>query len=316
MNSFRTEIPVESFPFEIDYKSKFMFLGSCFSDNMSQKTIQAGFSAFANPFGVLYNPISIKNGLDILMKNKKSLSKNLIQNQGLFHSFSHHGSFSKATKEEVLNEINASTKEHSKILRSCNYLFITFGTSYVYRYKKTQKIVSNCHKLPTKEFEHFALSTEEIVKEYKELILNLKLINPELKIIFTVSPVRHWKDGAHENQISKSILHLSINELQKQFDHVHYFPSYEIMMDDLRDYRFYADDMIHISRQAVDYIYEFFQKSFYSPLTIKVEKKVLKLKQALNHRPFNPETEEHQLFMKSTKQKINQLKQEYPDIIF
>ena len=142
----------------------------------------------------------------------------------------------------------------------------------------------------------------------------LKAQNPNLKIIFTVSPVRHWKDGAHENQISKSVLHLAINELQNEFDFAHYFPSYELVMDDLRDYRFYASDMIHINSQAVDYIYQYFQESFYSEDTFKTEKQVLKLKQALNHRPFNPETKEHKEFVRKTNEKIEKLKQNYPEI--
>ncbi len=311
---FRTEIKAEAYSFDISYRSKVLFLGSCFSDNISQKLINGGFSITANPFGVLYNPISINNAFDMLLEEKSFDEKDLIQNNGLYHSFSHHGSFSKKTKEETLNLINNKIKENSDLLETVNVVFITFGTAYVYRYLKTQEIVSNCHKISEKEFEHFALTIEEIVSIYKILLDKLKSKNSNIKIIFTVSPIRHWKDGAHGNQLSKATLHLAIFELQKQFDFVYYYPSYEIIMDDLRDYRFYADNMIHINSQAINYIYQHFRKSFYSDKTKSIEQQVLKLKQAQNHRPFNSETKEHRNFIQKTKQKIEQLLLKYPEI--
>ncbi len=313
--NFRTPIHPKSFPFDINHKSKLIFFGSCFSDNISQKLINGGFSATANPFGVLYNPISVKNGIDTLLKEKQFDEKDLVQYNGLYHSFLHHGSFSSVSAEDLLEKINNSNKTGIEILKNTNVIFITFGTAYVYRYLKTNKIVSNCHKIPAKEFEHFALTIEDIVLEYQTILEQLKSLTPNIKIVFTVSPVRHWKDGAHENQLSKSILHIAISELEKQFDFVYYYPSYELIMDDLRDYRFYSKDMVHINPQAVDYIYQHFQDSFYSAETKAIEQQVLKLKQALNHRPFNPNTKVHQEFLERTKDKIIQLKQEYPEII-
>ena len=309
---FRTEVPIQKFPFEIDFKSKLLFLGSCFSDNIYQKLKTGGFSVTTNPFGVLYNSISIKNGLEILLENKEFTKPDLVQQNGLYHSFLHHGSFSDISEENILEKINNSVKENSKTLEETTVAFITFGTAYVYDHQG--QIVSNCHKLPAKEFKHYRLGVEEIVSEYKILLEKLKAQNSELKIVFTVSPIRHWKDGAHENQLSKSVLHLAIAELQKQFNFVYYYPSYEIVMDDLRDYRFYAEDLVHLTQQAVDYIYEHFQNSFYTDKTKSTEKQVLKLKQALNHRPFNPEVSEHQVFVEKTKTKIELLKREYPEI--
>jgi len=314
--SFRTKIPIKQFLFDIEYKSKLLFIGSCFSDNISQKLINSGFSVIGNPFGVLYNPLSIKNVFKILLEKKVFSEDDLVQNQGLYHSFSHHGSFSRDTKQETLVQINTSIEENLELLKTTEIVFITFGTAYVYRDLNSQQIVSNCHKIPAKEFDHFRLTVEEIVQEYKSLLPKLKAQNPNIRIVFTVSPVRHWKDGAHENQLSKAILHLAITELQKQFDFVHYFPSYELVMDDLRDYRFYTDDMIHINSQAVDYIYKYFKASFFSEETVKLEKQVLKLKQALKHRPFNPNTKEHIAFVEKTRVKIERLKKDYPDINF
>lgn len=311
---FRTEIPTEPFPFEIDYQSQLMFMGSCFSDNIGQKIINSGFSAHINPFGVLYNPISLKNGLDILMTRKTFTKSDLIQSHGLFHSFSHHGSFSRSSETESLKLINNTTQIYAKKLSHCNILFLTFGTAFVYQYKDSQSIVSNCHKIPAKAFNRFSLSPQDIINSYQTLIKELKSFNPKLKIVFTVSPIRHWKNGAHENQLSKAKLLLAIDALVQQYEFTYYYPSYELVMDDLRDYRFYSDDLVHLNTQAVDYIYQHFQNSFFSKETKQIKARVYKLKQALNHRPFNTETKEYQDFLKSTQEKIALLKATYPEI--
>jgi hypothetical protein len=289
-------------------------MGSCFSDNISQKLIDGGFNANANPFGVLYNPASIKNGLEILLNQQLFSENDLIEDHGLFHSFSHHSSFSETEASKVLKNINANTKAYHEHLKATDILFITFGTSFVYQYKATKEIVSNCHKLPSKVFNRFSLSVDDIVESYQTLLQNIRNINPNIKFVFTVSPIRHWKDGAHENQLSKARLLLAIEQLEKSLDFVHYYPSYELVMDDLRDYRFYADDLVHLNKQAVDYIYGHFQASFFRQETIKLEARVNKLKLALRHRPFNPDTKEHQAFIKSTKEKIEALKVEFPEI--
>ena len=314
MSLFRTIIPAKKYPFNLNYKSKILFLGSCFSDHISQKLTHSGFSITANPFGVLYNPISIKNAFNILLDNKIFTENDLVEHQGLYHSFSHHSSFSGISKEQTLTKINDTITSQTKLLKEANLIFITFGTAYVYRYKKNNAIVSNCHKLPSQEFEHFSLTVDNIVAEYKILLSKLKTIIPHLNIVFTVSPIRHWKDGAHENQLSKSVLHLAIAKLQDEFNFVHYYPSYELVMDDLRDYRFYTEDMMHLNSQAIDYIYQHFRESFFSDNTQIIEKQVVKLKRALNHRAFNPDTKEHKAFLKSTKQKIEQLLLKYPEI--
>lgn len=311
---FRTEIPVGKYPFDLDYQSKILFLGSCFSDNVSKLLIQSGFSVKSNPFGVLYNPISIKNALELLIEKKRFKSEDLFLHNGAYHSFSHHGSFSDASEDKALEKINTEIDTNHQYLKEADILFITLGTAYVYQDVKTESIVSNCHKLPAKNFNHFALTADEISTEYKSLIEKLKVINPKIKLVFTVSPIRHWKDGAHENQLSKATLHLAISQLQKELGGVFYYPSYELVMDDLRDYRFYSDDLVHLNSQAVSYIYEHFQNTFYSEQSKLIEKRVLKLKQALNHRAFSPESKEHQEFLQNTEDKIEQLKKEFPAI--
>lgn len=311
---FRTEIPIEKFPFELNHQSKVLLMGSCFSDNIGQKLIQGGFNAVSNPFGVLYNPISIKNGLKIMLEQKCFSEKDLFLHQGLYHSFYHHSSFSNSRLKETLHSINESIQSHKSILDANPILFLTFGTAFVYKHLKNNEIVSNCHKLPAKEFEHYMLNVAEIVLEYSSLIEALKSKSPEIKIVFTISPIRHWKDGAHQNQLSKASLHLAIFQIQKKFDNVFYYPSYELVMDDLRDYRFYSEDLIHLNQQAVNYIYQHFKNCFFTEKTVQIEERVLKLKQALNHRAFQSESEEYQKFIKNTQQKIEHLKNEFPEI--
>ena len=309
---FRTVIPVQKYHFDINYQTKLFFLGSCFSDHIGNRLDQHLFDVLNNPFGVLYNPISIKSSLEILMQNKEFNSKDLFFDKEQYHSFFHHSSFSSTTENEILLKINKAVKNASRFLKQTNVLFITLGTAFVYEHIASQQIVSNCHKISAKEFNRYRLSLDEILLAYSDLITQLQKYNSNLKIVFTVSPVRHWRDGAHENQISKSILFLAIEELQKKFESIYYFPSYELLMDDLRDYRFYADDMLHIGTEAVNYVYQYFSDVFYKEDTKQVEKKILALNKAIQHRVFNKNTKEYQKFVASNKKKIQELQSKLP----
>ncbi len=262
---FVTKINIKECTFKVNYEDKILTLGSCFSESIGKKLENVYFNTLINPFGVLFNPVSIKNSLYYLLENKKFTEEDLFFDGNLWHSFSHSSIFSDINKEKVLREINLKLEESISFLQKTNFLFITFGSAWVYEYIKTGEIVTNCHKLPASEFTRYRLSVEDIVNSYKELIFSLKLNNPGLHIIFTVSPIRHWKDGAHENNLSKSTLLLAIDTLQKQFDYISYFPAYEILLDELRDYRYYAADMFHPSEVAVDYIWKIFCDCFFLP---------------------------------------------------
>ena len=312
MNDFRTVIPVQKYQFKIDYRSKLAFIGSCFSDHIGNRLSKHFFSVLNNPFGVLYNPISIKNSIEILMQEKAFMAKDLFFDKEQYHSFWHHSSFSANTETEILQKINISINKSASFLKQTDVLFITFGTAFVYEHIQNQQIVSNCHKISAKEFKRYRLEVADILTAYSELIPQLQSWNPNLKIIFTVSPVRHWKDGAHENQLSKSVLHLAISELQKQFKDIEYFPSYELLMDDLRDYRFYADDMLHIGNQAVDYVYQYFTDAFYTEESQQIEKKIMSLNKAMQHRVFNKASEQYKDFVMANQKKIQQLQNQYP----
>ena len=306
---FFTRIDIPKTIFSFDYEDKTLMLGSCFVENIGQKLAENKFTVDINPFGTLYNPASVAQGIRLLLQPKPFGSNDLFQHEGVFHSFTHHSRFSSTSEEECLRMINQRLASSAEFLRNANRLIITFGTAYVYRLKASGEIVANCHKLPEKEFIRQRLSVDEIVNDWKLLLQALWTMNPALKILFTVSPIRHWKDGAHENQLSKSTLLLAIDDLQKQYPkQIAYFPAYEIVLDELRDYRFYASDMIHPSTLTIDYLWQRFTERFLSEQTVKVLKQWKEIEKAINHKPFQPESEGYKRFMLQTLSKMEQLK--------
>ena len=316
MDQFRTLVDIPVSQEKISYSSKVMMMGSCFVENMGKKLQENKFQLCQNPFGVLYNPISVVNSLEILLQEKEFTKEDLFFDQDLWNSYSHHSSFSNSDLEKCLSFINKSREEATNFLKKTDFLFITFGTSWVYELNETGKIVSNCHKQKAACFNRKRLSVEAIVNTYTKLIASLQQINPNLKIVFTLSPIRHWKDGAHANQLSKSTLLLAIDQLEQQFQAVSYFASYEIVMDELRDYRFYSEDMLHVNSVTVKYIWEKFVLTYIGTDSLSIMKRVSKLILAANHRPFNPQTDSHQKFICSTLRKIEQLEKEIPSISF
>jgi hypothetical protein len=289
-NIFRTIYTPEKFPFELNYDSKIVFIGSCFSENIGQRLDSFKFNVDINPFGILYNPLSIKNSLDLLVHESVFTEENLFYFNERWNSFFHHSRFSGKDRDEVLQNINLRLKMSSEFLANADYLFLTFGTSKVYEFVDTNEIVSNCHKIPSKKFVEKLLTPDEIIVEYYQLINKLRNFNPKLKIIFTVSPIRHLKDGFLGNTLSKSILVYAINRINAEFNKTYYFPAYEIVNDDLRDYRFYAEDMLHLNNTAINYVLESFEKCFFSEETVKIKDSILKLHSAFLHRPFSAES--------------------------
>jgi len=314
MTSFRTYIPVDESDFDLTYKKKSMLIGSCFTDNVGEKLWYYRFPVLINPFGVMYNPISVKKVLNTLMGESSFEEKDLHHHNGLWLSFYHDTSFSGDDKEEVLKNINQKIHEGYSWMEQNNLLVITFGTARVYRHKKDHSIVSNCHKIPSKEFERELLGVDHIVEEYRSLIKNLKKFNSHLHIVFTVSPVRHWKDGAVANQQSKATLILAIQKLLEEFPELEYFPAYEIMMDELRDYRFYADDMLHPGQTGIQYIWERFGQTYIKKSTFKLMEKVEEIVKARNHKPFRPKSLEYQDFLKKQIEKTEQFLDKNPHI--
>jgi len=282
---FRTELPIPKFPFQISYQDHILLLGSCFSDNIGTFLTKNRFFALSNPFGTLFNPVSIANVI------KMTLNPTLFSNDYRYFfdhryiSFAHHGSFSHSDENQFLTQIKQQWQITKTFIEKAGYIFITFGTAYCYRFLERNLVVANCHKIPNTQFEKFRLTIAETVQIYQEIVQQLKQLNPSLRIIFTVSPVRHLGDGFHENQISKSVLHLSIEQLTDEKS-CFYFPAYEILMDDLRDYRFYADDLCHPGENAVQYIENIFADTFFTQETKEKQKKIERENKCLNHKPL------------------------------
>ena len=280
---FRTELPVPKYPFQISYQDNILLLGSCFSDHIGNYLTNHRFSVLSNPFGTLFNPVSIANAIKMTINPELFAEKYRYFFDNRWVSFAHPGSFSHPDeilfKKQIFEQFNVT----KTFLQKTDYIFVTFGTSYCYRFIERDLIVANCHKIPNTKFEKFRLHIDEIVQIYKEITSILQFFNPSIHIIFTVSPVRHLGDGFHENQLSKSILHLAIEQLVDN-QNLFYFPAYEILMDDLRDYRFYAEDLCHPQENAVRYIEELFAEAFFSQETKDKQKEIEKENKFLNHR--------------------------------
>ena len=289
---FTTPVDISPYPFRLRYSDSTFWTGSCFAAEIGNMMLNLRFDCCVNPFGPLYNPLSIAAALRLLMNNAQFSDGDLFESNGLYHSFMFHGSFSRRDRGECLANINARLASAAEALRRSKYLFLTFGTAYVFQHKPNMAIVGNCHKLPGKEFIKRKLSTGEIVAEYETLLGELQTNNPELKTIFSLSPIRHFAEGAQGNALSKATLLLAIDEITKADADVRfYFPAYEILLDELRDYRFYASDMCHPSQTAIDYISERFISAIVSPEAIPAMREAHKLNQARNHRPLHPAVE-------------------------
>jgi len=312
---FRTIIDIPVSDIRIDHSSRMMLFGSCFSENIGRKLLESRFQVDLNPFGILYNPFSISSAIQRLLSATPFEERDLVFNNGLYHSLMHHGHFSSSDKITCLRTISERFDSAVLQIKQTDLLLITFGSAYLYQWKENGEIAANCHKLPARLFHRFRLSVEEITEEWKKLVSMLMAIRPDVKVLFTVSPVRHWKEGAHENQISKSILHLAIDNLERLFPgNVRYFPAYEILIDELRDYRFYDEDMMHPSSFAIDYIWQLFGKTFFSVETNKINKEWEQIRKAIEHRPLYPGTEAYNAFVKDIRSKLEAFKRRYPEI--
>lgn len=312
MEPYRTTFTIPASDFPVTYKTPTVFIGSCFTENIGQRLLELKFPVDINPFGVIYNPCSVKNSLEILIRKKEFSEKDLIFFDNQWVSFYHQTSFSDPDLKQCLKGINKRINYSSDLLKKADFLFITFGTARVFEWKDTGQVVSNCHKIPADKFTRRLLTPKEITGIFTSLIDELRIFNSRLRIVFTVSPVRHWKDGATGNQISKATLLLAIRNLNEHFPDTSYFPAYELMMDDLRDYRYYAEDMIHLNKTAIDYIWEKFGNSFFDKETTANTMEVNKILQAYNHRPMKSDSESHIKFLEKNLELVKQLHDKYP----
>lgn len=304
--NFRTNIQLQKEENQIDYASKLLLIGSCFSENISKKLAYYKFEATSNPFGILFNPKAIETLILNSLNEKEYTEKDVFLLNERWHCFDAHSDLSAADKNELLHNLNLAVKSTSKRLKEATHIIITLGTSWTYRFTETNAIVGNCHKVPQKKFVKELLSVDEITATLKNIYLQISAINPKATVIFTVSPVRHIKEGFVENSLSKAHLISAIHKILNVVNG-RYFPSYEIMMDDLRDYRFFNSDMVHPNETAIDYIWEHFKHVWLAENTASIMKEVETIQKGLAHKPFNPDSEEYKAFLADLQQKTQVL---------
>ena len=310
-----TEVALPEYPFKLDHQMPVLLMGSCFTENIGRQLERFLFPVCINPFGVTYNPLSVKKNLEALIHKEAYTPEELNLHSDLWFSFDHYTGFSSPDREVALDQINRSFHEAKEILKKAGILILTWGTSWVYRYKETGQVVCNCHKIPAKEFTRTQLTTGEIIAAYEDLLPQLFEFNKSLKIVHTVSPVRHWKDGAHGNQLSKASLLLAGDALQKQFpDQFFYFPSYEIVMDELRDYRYYAEDMIHTSNLTTAYIWEKFQQVLIHGSSMEIIRDLEPLLKMKEHRPRNSSSESQHNMENKLQDQVNKFKKKHSEL--
>ncbi len=315
----QTTVPLEKADNPINYQSKLLLMGSCFVENMGGKLDYFKFQQLQNPFGILFHPLAIENLVQRSLEDLQYSEAEVFEQDGIWHCFDAHSELRAQSQEALLQNLNQQLHETRLRLQNATHIIITLGTAWVYWHKTTNKIVANCHKIPQKEFTKELLPIETIATSLQNVVEMVGEVNPEAQLIFTVSPVRHLKDGFVENQQSKAHLISALHKVlspRAQSRGLNYFPAYEIMMDELRDYRFYGKDMVHPNALAVDYIWEKFKSVWIDEDCYSVMEEVDNIQKGLLHRPFNPDSEAHKKFETSLRSKITYLQERYPFMKF
>ncbi|HOF19821.1 MAG TPA: GSCFA domain-containing protein [Bacteroidales bacterium] len=307
----RTIFKIEESAEKITYNDPVMFIGSCFAGGMGKQMEAGKMPVMVNPSGTVYNPVSVANTLDTITQRRSYTVDDLYNHNGTWLSFNHYTDFSSNDPDIVTGRINKAGEEAFRFLSGASFLFITFGTARVYRWKQSGRIVSNCHKIPATYFTNELLKVSDIVTLWEAVLDRLKTLFPGLRVIFTISPVRHWKDGAHGNQVSKSVLFLAIEELLGHSGSPGYFPAYELLMDDLRDYRFYDDDMLNPSSFAIRYIWQRFSDCYLDAATAELRNEALKIRKAMGHRLGDTPHDRKKEFAKGMLEKISVMENKF-----
>ena len=310
---FFTQIKIKPFDKRISHSQQILSIGSCFAENIAQRLRSAKFHVTSSPTGILFNPESIADCIDALSQKRVIAEEELQQANGVWFNFDFHSSFSSTDRHAAVSTMQNAINQGSDALKNIEVVIITFGSAWVYRHKATNKVVANCHKQPQSIFQRELLSAHQIVERWSKL---LESTLRGKQVIFTVSPIRHLSDGLEQNSLSKSILRVAIAELVERFDNASYFPSFEIMNDVLRDYRFYAEDMLHPSSVAVEYIWQRFSEVAFSQPTLELIESIAKISQAATHRPFNPTSAAYHDFCRKQLAEIEKINDCQPTIDF
>ncbi|WP_353779338.1 GSCFA domain-containing protein [Winogradskyella sp. 3972H.M.0a.05] len=300
----------------ISYQSKLLLTGSCFAEHIGEKFDYYKFQSTTNPLGILFHPLAVEQLITNAVNEKRYQDNDVFSLNEQWHSYEAHSRMSTASKDELLSGLNNAVQLTHKNILEASHVIITLGTAWVYRHIETDTIVANCHKVPQKKFLKELLSVDAIKESLEAIISLVRSVNPKTTFIFTVSPVRHLKDGFVENKNSKANLISAIHQVVEPRKHIYYFPSYEIMMDELRDYRFYSEDMIHPNALAVNHIWERFKEVWIDSQTYSTMDDVETIQKGLAHRPFNPNSEAHQKFLQDLEEKKNKLQQKLPFVHF
>lgn len=308
--TFRTKTEIVPSKYRFGVNDTIFLIGSCFVESVGSRLADGLLSVECNPFGTVYNPVAIQQQLERIIKKEKCTNAELVSCANRWHSKYAHGLLSASDAQTVKDNVDKATMHAAEKLAEAKLLVVTFGTAWIYRLIETAEVVANCHKMPSSLFRRELLTVDEIVQQWNKTITNIRQYNNDIKILFTVSPIRHLKETSHGNQISKATLLLAIDKLVAENGDVDYFPSYEIMLDDLRDYRFYAEDMVHPSSVAVDYIYDLFASNYLNVTTLSFVDEAKKVTQALKHRPVCEDGAYHN-FMLSVYVRTMALKEKY-----
>lgn len=308
---FKIDFDIEPLPSKINHEDALFFIGSCFAENIAAKLSENKFKIYSNPNGIVFNPISIFNTLGLLCDDKNYDENALLQSDDIWYSFHHHSVIKAQSKEELLSKIHAINKEAKQALMQAKQLVITMGSAWVYEHLSNHEIVANCHKLPQSQFQKRLLSVAEIVEAFNGIYPKIKKLNPSINILLTVSPVKYLRDGIIENNLSKSTLLLAADAICKTYS-LAYFPAFEIVNDELRDYRFYAEDMAHPNEMAIQNIWESFVSACVSEESKLLMLQLDEIRKAYHHRPFNDESAQHQKFKKLFLQKTQDLQNKHP----
>ncbi len=308
MKTFRTQLKASVSKHTSVLNSKFLTIGSCFAEAIGKQLVTHKIHTAVNPFGVIYNPHSIHKVIKTTLYNEALPDHSFVEYNGLHLNYDFHSCFSSPEKKELTKNLLEVIGANHYFLKDASTIIITYGTAWVYERNDTGEIVANCHKIPAEHFTKSLLSQKKIIESFDELYKALKTFNQSLNIILTVSPVRHIKDTLELNTVSKSVLRLACHSLAETYSDVAYFPAYEIMMDDLRDYRFYKSDMIHPTEEAEEYIWEIFVDRYFDEKAKDFFSQWKKIIAALNHRAFHPASTAHQSFLKETLNSLNELK--------
>ena len=311
---FHLNFPVTPLPEGIQYNQQLLLMGSCFAEEIGEKLHEHRFNTLINPHGILYNPLSITGALTAYLDGKVYTVADLFQHNDTWNSWDHHSRFSAASPEAALDNINRMQAAATKAIETADWLILTLGSAHAYVLKENSRMVANCHKVPAVNFYKRLLTVDEVVTALDNVMHRLFFRNRKINILFTVSPVRYTRDGVVENNLSKAILLQAVHHLVNKFNRLFYFPAYELVIDDLRDYRFYKEDLVHPNELAINYVWEQVISHCISAGSQPLLHSIAEIIRAASHKPFNPQSSQHQQFLRNYAAKVNALIAAHPEV--